>query len=98
MALALALFLPLALLLLDAILLGLFHARVDVAADGLFQLVGLVLEEVVGAGDDLMRDLDAALRLQLCDSSPTEFDGTTRSLSPLIIRPDDGHGARNEKS
>src|SRR4029079_308541 len=33
-----------------------------------------------------------------CESSATEFDGTTRSLSPLIIRPDDGQGAREEKS
>ena len=64
LTLTLALALLLALLLLRAVLLGLLHALVDVAADGFLQLVELVFEEVVGAGDDLVRDLDAALGLQ----------------------------------
>ena len=85
--------------LLFGFLLGVLdEAHVEVVADVLFEFGGLVLEEVVGAGNDLMVDLDALLGLELGGSSATELDGTTRSLSPLIIRPEDGHGARNEKS
>ena len=63
LALAFALTLALAFLFLSAGLLGLLYAPVEVLTDGFFELVDLILEEVVGAGNDLVGDLDAALRL-----------------------------------
>ena len=48
-----------------AVLLGLHHALVEVAADDVCQFVELVFKEVVGAGHDLVRDLDAALGLRV---------------------------------
>src|SRR5262245_50329565 len=65
--LTLALTLPLAVLLLLAFLLlhGFGEPHVEVAADDRLEIGRLVLEEVVGARDDLVVDLDAALRLEL---------------------------------
>ena len=65
---------------------------------GLHQRLDLVVEEVVRAGDHLLVDDDALLGLELLDQPLTSFAGTTASLSPWMIRPDDGQGARNEKS
>ena len=43
------------------------EAAVEIARAESEQLVDIVLEEVVGAGDDLLVDLDAALGLELVD-------------------------------
>jgi hypothetical protein len=56
-------------------------------------------EEVVRARDRLVGDQDALLGLQLVDQTPERpFAGATLSASPLMIRPEDGQGARKEKS
>ncbi len=60
-----------------------------------FHLVG---EEVVCAGDGLVGDEDALLGLQLFDQTVDVLFGATRSASPETIRPEDGQGARKEKS
>jgi hypothetical protein len=66
-------------------------AAVEVVFAFAHQRVDLAVEEVVCARNDLVGDQDALLGFQL-------FDGATLSASPLMIRPEDGQGARNEKS
>ena len=74
------------------------EAPVEIRADHADQLIDLVLEEMVRAVDRLMLDDDALLRLHLLDELMTSLAGATRSSEPCTIRPEDGQGARNEKS
>jgi hypothetical protein len=57
-----------------------------------------VLEEVVRALDLGMGDGDALLLVQLADQALVSFGGATLSAVPLMIRPEEGQGARKLKS
>src|SRR5690606_23550640 len=65
-ALASRLLLLLAFALSFTILVHHRKAHVEVTAHDLVQLFDLTFEEMVGAANDLVIDLDAALRLELC--------------------------------
>jgi hypothetical protein len=55
-------------------------------------------EEMVGAGHGLLGDQMPFCCLSFSTRPLTSFSGATLSASPWMIRPEDGQGARNEKS
>lgn len=71
----------------------------NVAPDALLEILhrALLLEEVVGVGHDLVRELDAALKLGFDGRFPQLPLGARRGGSPLMSRPEAGHGARNDR-
>ena len=74
------------------------EALVEIAADDVHQLLGLVLEEVVGAFDRLVLDLMPFWVFSFSITLITSLIGATRSCEPCTNSPEDGQGARNEKS
>ena len=74
------------------------HALVEVVGADLRQFFDLVLEEVVGTGNDLVLDGDALCVFNLETRLCTASGAVTVSFSPFTNRPEAGQGARNEKS
>jgi len=70
----------------------------QIFVDHILQLIQVIAEEVVGALDDLVVDLDIALVAQLRHQFATASWGTMSSRSPWTIRPEEGQGARKLKS
>lgn len=74
------------------------EAPVEIVLAFAHQRFHLAVEEVVGVGNGAVGNEDALLGLQFSTRPLTSFSGATLSASPLMIRPEEGQGARKEKS
>src|SRR4051794_15830514 len=72
------------------------EALVEISADRLHQRLDLAIEEMVGAGDDLLLDHDALLRFELLDKAADVLVGNY-SVAIAVNNQPGGRAGRKER-